>query len=252
MLRHHHHYIHVAPISTRNHSMSPPANPYKKKPPPSSGSMIIENPYKKQRSHLASGATLTVLNEQQQPSKTHQDNSFVPPSLTVPTRECEHMDPRSVAAWITPRKEFIFRSDCDDGDRLQLAGNTENIIDSWSAVTSANAGKERGNNQDRVPAMFCVTPATNRKANAKDKDENGFDQAIDNDSNNNLGWTMVSVFKVFASGIICVACNNKPIGSGIETVRQHMKACHTCLLLDLGNFSKFYSSIIKAATISSW
>jgi hypothetical protein len=130
---------------------------------------------------------------------------------------------------------------------MELTGNTENIIDFWSAVTAANAGKERGNNHDRVPAMFCVTPATNRKTNVKDKDENGFDQAIDNNSNNNLGWTMVSVFKVCALGIICGACNNKPIGSGIETVCQHMKACHTCLLPNIENiFSKFYSSIVRA------
>jgi hypothetical protein len=192
-----------APISTRIHSMAPPVNPYKKKPlfllPPSSG-MIIRNPYKKQRSHTASGAT---ANEEQQ-TKTHQDESI---------------DPRTEAAWITPRKYLSLRSNKDDGDQTQLTSDKENII-TTSSVTVANAGRRGINHDDHVPTMGCVTPASNGKANAKDKDENGTDHAIDNnDSNNNLDWTVVSVFKVFASGTICMECNNKPIGSGIDSVR---------------------------------
>jgi hypothetical protein len=64
--------------------MAPPFNPYKKKPflllPPSSG-MISGNPYKKQRSHLASGATTT-----EQKTRIHQDKSIVPLS-TIATRK---------------------------------------------------------------------------------------------------------------------------------------------------------------------
>ena len=74
--------------------MAPPVNPYKKKPllllPPSSG-MIIANPYKKQRSNSASGATLTVLTEA--PTMTHQDESFVPPSLIVATTRAPPVNP---------------------------------------------------------------------------------------------------------------------------------------------------------------
>jgi hypothetical protein len=141
MLRHHHHYIHVAPISTLKHSMSPPANPYKKKPPPSSGSMIIENPYKKQRGHLASGATLT---DGHQATKMHHDKSI---------------DPRSEAAWITPRKDYISRSNYDDGDRKQLAGNNKKNVDGTWSMRAANPG-ERGRNDDQVPTWGLVTPAT--------------------------------------------------------------------------------------------
>jgi hypothetical protein len=84
--------------------MAPPVNPYMKKPPLSSGSMIIANPYKKQRSSPASGAT-SVLTDKPPTRMTHQDISCVPPSLTVPTHE--HMDPRLEAAWITPKEHSL-------------------------------------------------------------------------------------------------------------------------------------------------
>jgi hypothetical protein len=235
MLRHHHHYIHVAPISTRKHSMSPPANPYKKKPPPSSGSMIIENPYKKQRSHLASGATLADGHQAMthQATKMHHDESI---------------DPRSEAAWITPRKDYISRSNYDDGDRKQSAGNNKENVNGTRSMTAANPG-ERGRNDDQVP-WGLVTPATIRKQNAKDKEESGgiaIDLAMDDDDAiNKLGSTVVSVFKVFASGIVCNACNNKPIGSSIASIRRHMKESHPLLFCDISNFSKFHSSIIRA------
>jgi hypothetical protein len=40
----------------------------------------------------------------------------------------------------TLRKDFILRSDYDDGDQMQLAGNKENVIDTWS-VTAVILGR---------------------------------------------------------------------------------------------------------------
>ena len=40
----------------------------------------------------------------------------------------------------TLRKDFIFRSDYDDGHQMQSAGNKENVIDTWS-VTAVVLGR---------------------------------------------------------------------------------------------------------------
>jgi hypothetical protein len=70
--------------------MAPPFNQYKKKPflfcPHHRSGMISGIPYKKQQSHLASGATTT-----EQKTRIHQDKSIVPLSTIATTTERKHI-----------------------------------------------------------------------------------------------------------------------------------------------------------------
>jgi hypothetical protein len=221
------------------HNMAPPFNPDKKKagvllPPPPT--VIINNPYKKQRIQNKNKAHTTnqlhtnrLIRSPLSPLRIQNAESLLSVSTNKKRRP---IDPR--VAWITPGK---YSSTNDNtGHWNQLVVNKESINDSWSPLVIGDRKKD-------LPTIDSITPVITR-ANAEHNEENRDDE-IDKAIGDDRGWQMISVFKVFASGIVCVHCD-KPIGSNIETVRRHMKSAHASLLRGIPNFAKFHSSIESA------
>jgi hypothetical protein len=117
------------------------------------------------------------------------------------------LDSRSSTAWITPSKILV-----SDDPMQQLEGHKENAI---------------------VADDILLASAT---------DTSDKEPMVEHKSNNMI---QVSVFHIFPTGLFCSRCD-KPIGCGIESVRQHMRSSHPVLWDNIDNFSKFHATILSA------
>jgi hypothetical protein len=221
------------------HRMAPPFNPYKQKAcslPPTS-TTALQNPYKQQhpRSFQPPPSGALPNSYKQQQSRLVSPPPFR--ALPNPYKQQKNSSPPPTSnPCSTVQKEPLKRPPLSP---LRGSLHNQSLLPPGQSPR-ALPNKKRRSIKHQPPAASILRKEDSIFVDCCDTSSDDHDV-----SNNNGQSVLISVFKVFASGLHCSVCD-KPVGSGLETIRHHMKAAHPIQLPDIGKFAKFHASLLSA------